>query len=129
MDFRNIVITLGLATAAVLATGCASQPASSPAPAATASVPAPAAAAATEADAASNMEKKFQDAARSYKKVEKDGKTLYCKREKVIGTTIPSMQCLTEIQLRNQVENTEELRRKMRNSTGGCVQTGGCTGG
>ena len=74
------------------------------------------------------MEKKFQDAARSYKTMQKDGKTMYCKREKVLGTTIPTMQCLTETQLRNRVEATEEIKKNMRRGGGPCVQTGGCSG-
>jgi hypothetical protein len=86
-------------------------------------------AAAAESEAASAMEKKFRDAARGYKVVERDGKTLYCKREKVLGSTIPTLQCLTETQLRNQVENTEELKRRMKRGGGPCVQTGGgCSG-
>ena len=35
------------------------------------------------------LEKKFQDAARSYRTVQKDGKTMYCKSEKPINSTIP----------------------------------------
>jgi hypothetical protein len=132
MANRKLLLTLttGL-TVAVLA-ACASQPASQApaAPAQAASAPASApASAATEADTASAMEKKFQEVARSYKTVQKDGKTMYCKREKVIGTTIPTMQCYTEAQLRNQVEATEELKKRMRRGGGPCVQTGGCAGG
>jgi hypothetical protein len=107
--------------------GCASQPAST-APAAKPAASEPAAVA-NEADTASAMERKFQDTARSYKTVQKDGKTMYCKREKVIGSTIPTMQCFTETQLRNQVEATEELKKRMRRGGGPCVQTGGCAGG
>ena len=44
-----------------------------------------------EAVAASNLEKKFQEAARSYRKVEKNGETMYCKKEKPINSTIPRM--------------------------------------
>jgi len=109
---------------------CASAPQTPSAPAAApAPAPAQAAAATAEADTAAGLEKRFQEAARSYKVVQKDGKTLYCKREKVMGSTIPTLQCITEAQLRNQVENTDELRQRMRNRAGGCVQTGGCTGG
>jgi hypothetical protein len=130
MALQKLLITLGLAASAALLGACASDPASStvakPAPAQPA---APANSAATaEGVVASALEKKFQEAARSYKMVERDGKTLYCKREKVMGSTIPTMQCLTETQLRNQVESTEELKRRM-NRSGGCVQTGGCSGG
>lgn len=131
MEFRKIIITLGLAAGSALLAACASEPATKTAPAtstAAASAPAPAAATA-EADTAAGLEKKFQDAARSYKVVQKEGKTMYCKRERVMGSTIPTLQCITEAQLRNQVENTDELRQRMRNRAGGCVQTGGCTGG
>jgi hypothetical protein len=130
MVFRNIVISLGLAAATALLGACASEPAASTAPAAaTPAPPAATAAATTEADTAAGMEKKFQEAARGYKVVQKDGKTMYCKRERVIGSTIPTLQCITEAQLRNQILNTEELRQRMRRAPGGCVQTGGCTGG
>jgi hypothetical protein len=131
MTLRNFVITLGLAAGSALLGACASEPTSSAAPA-TAAAPAttpPSAAATAEADTAANLEKRFQEAARSYKIVQKDGKTMYCKREKVMGSTIPTLQCITEAQLRNQVENTDELRQRMRNRAGGCVQTGGCNGG
>jgi hypothetical protein len=130
MVFRNIVISLGLATTTALLGACASDPAPAPAPAAAVPAPvAPSAAATAEADTAAGLEKKFQEAARSYKVVQKDGKTLYCKRERMIGSTIPTLQCITETQLRNQIENTEELRQRMRRAPGGCVQTGGCSGG
>jgi len=123
--------------AAVLAAACASSPASTDAPGRTAPPPvaaAPAApvtqtpAAQTEADTAAALEKKFQDAAKGYKVVQKDGQTLYCKREKVIGTTIPTMQCMTEAQLRTRVENMEELRGRMRSGPK-CTLGPGCSGG
>jgi hypothetical protein len=130
MEFRNIVITLGLAAGSALLAACASAPATSAAPAtapASTSAPAPAAAATAEADTAADLEKKFQEAARSYKVVQKDGKTMYCKREKVMGSTIPTLQCITEAQLRNQVETADELRQRMRNRAGCAMQ--GCGGG
>jgi uncharacterized lipoprotein len=73
-------------------------------------------AAQTEAEAGQQLEKKFQEAAKGYKVVQRDGRTLYCKREKVLGSTIPTMQCLSEAQLRLQVESMEELRGRMRSS-------------
>lgn len=126
MEFRNIVIALGLAASSTLLAACASGPATPAAPAKTAA-PAPAAAATAEADTAAGLEKKFQEAARGYKVVQKDGKTLYCKREKVMGSTIPTLQCITEAQLRNQVESTDEMRQRMRNRSG-CALSG-CGGG
>jgi hypothetical protein len=112
--------------AAALLTACASQPDAPPA--ADAALPA----VQTEAEAAQQLEKKFQEAARGYKVVERDGRTLYCKREKVLGSTIPTTQCMSEAQLRLQVENMEELRGRMRNSakcTLGRSGGGGACGG
>jgi len=132
MAFKKSLLSLSIGLSAALLAACASQP---PAPGAGAPAAQESGAAAkppvksTEGDTASAMEKKFQDAARSYKTVQKDGKTMYCKRERVIGSTIPTMQCLTETQLRNQIEATEELKKRMRRGGGPCVQTGGCAGG
>jgi hypothetical protein len=106
-------------------------PATSPTPAAS-PTPAPAAQltpeAKAEADAASHLEKKFQEAARSYRMVQKNGENMYCKKEKPIGSTIPRMQCITEAQLRLQVEQMDQLRDKLRNS-GRCTAGTGCLSG
>jgi hypothetical protein len=129
---------LGAAGVLVVA-ACASPPASQTAPAAapaTAAAPAQAAAPAAaaspeakpEADAAAALEKKFQEAARSYRAVQKDGKTMYCKKEKPINSTIPRVQCITESQLRLQVEQMEQTRDRMRNSSR-CTMGAGCGAG
>jgi hypothetical protein len=139
--FRSALIATGV----FLMLACASQPASNGAaataqpampvtPAAAASPVSPvspvspAAEARTEADAATQLEKKFQEAAKGYKVVQKDGKTLYCKRERVIGSTIPTLQCITEAQLRLQVEQMDDLRQRMRSSAR-CTLGPGCSGG
>ena len=139
--FRSALVLAGV----LLVAACASQPApqpatqpasaASPAPAPAAAPAAPAAAAAaaspeakSEADAAAALEKKFQDAARSYRAVQKDGKTMYCKKEKPINSTIPRMQCISEAQLRLQVEQTEQTRDRMRNSSR-CTMGAGCGAG
>ena len=107
----------------------AAAPAAAPAKVATSPAPAPSTGASTaEDEAAASLEKKFRDAARGYKVVQKDGQTLYCKREKLIGTTIPSMRCITEAQLRNEVETMDEVRNKMR-SGAKCTLGPGCSGG
>jgi hypothetical protein len=137
MALEKLMNTVLLAAAASLLVACASSPADAPAPsAAPAPVAAPAAAPAPtasseakpEADAASLADKKFQEAARAYRKVEKDGKTMYCKKEKPINSTIPRMQCITESQLRLEVQQMDELRDRMRNS-GRCTHGNGCSGG
>ncbi|HEU5135961.1 MAG TPA: hypothetical protein VFU13_12500 [Steroidobacteraceae bacterium] len=135
MSFNKFTSSIAAGLCVALLAACASQPATSDAPGATAPAPVqtapatPTPAAQNEADTAATLEKKFQDAAKGYKVVQRDGQTLYCKREKVIGTTIPTMQCLTEAQLRNQVENMEELRGRMRSGAKCTLGPGGCSGG
>jgi hypothetical protein len=133
MTFSKSFLTLSAGMAAAFIAACASSPqTSAPAPApqtSAASAPAAPEAKVAEADTANAMEKKFQETARSYKTVQRDGKTMYCKREKVIGSTIPTMQCYTESQLRNHIEATEEIKKRMRRGGGPCQQTGGCAGG
>ena len=147
MALKTFMRTVLLAAGVSLLAACASQPADAPASSAPASAPAaapaapatsaaPVAAAAAaaspeakpEADAATLAEKKFQEAARSYRMVEKDGQTMYCKKEKPMGSTIPRMQCITESQLRLQVEQMDDLRDRMRNSSR-CVRGPGCSAG
>jgi hypothetical protein len=132
MEFRHIVIILGFAAGTALLGACASSepaPSASTAKSATAPVPAPTASAATtESDTAAGLEKKFQEAAKGYKIVQRDGKNMYCKKEKVIGSTIPTLQCMSEAQLRLQVEQMDELRQRMR-SGARCTLGPGCSGG
>lgn len=136
MTFRKVLIS-SLATAGIVfMVGCASETTApkapiTPTPVAappSASAVSPAAEARPEADAAAQLEKKFQEAAKGYKVVQKDGKTMYCKKEKVIGSTIPTLQCITEAQLRLQVEQMEDLRERMRSSSR-CTLGPGCSGG
>src|SRR3954453_17577959 len=136
MSFRQTLIASLAAAGIGFTAGCASQPATQKAPAAPAAASAanaaapisPAAEARPEADAASQLERKFQEAAKGYKIVQRDGKTMYCKKEKVIGSTIPTLQCITEAQLRLQVEQMDDLRQRMR-SGARCTLGSGCSGG
>ena len=127
MRFDPFVSSLLLVVGAALLGACASQSASTPSSPAPTSAAAPAVTAKNEPVSPDAIEKRFQEVARSYKMVEKDGKTLYCKREKVLGSTIPTMQCLTESQLRLQVEQMEDVRERMR-SNGRCTLGSGCGG-
>ncbi|HEY6123568.1 MAG TPA: hypothetical protein VIV63_02870 [Steroidobacteraceae bacterium] len=93
---RNLIVrSVILSTVALLIAACASQPASSVAYASAQS---------------SRLDKKFQATARQYQKFRHEGQTMYCKKEKVITSAIPVMQCLSEPQLRLQVENYERSR-------------------
>jgi Skp family chaperone for outer membrane proteins len=120
----KIVLSLTTVLCCAWLAACATSP-DSTSTAAPAQAAAPAQPAQAEAEVATNLEKKFQDAAKSYKVVQKDGKTMYCKREKVIGSTLPTLVCMTEAQLRNQIETTEEQRKNMRNSAK-CTMGPGC---
>lgn len=122
----TVIALSGCATSSSTSAGA---PASTPAPA-PAAAPAPATpvdSSTAESETAAALEKKFRDAARGYKVVEKDGKTMYCKSEKTIGTTLPRLVCMTEAQLRNQVETMDEVRNKMR-SGAKCTLGPGCSG-
>jgi hypothetical protein len=138
MSFRKTLIASLAAASMGFIAGCASEPATQKAPAPPVSPAAPAVPAAAapispgaearaEADAASQLEKKFQEAAKGYKIVQRDGKTMYCKKDKVIGSTIPTLQCITEAQLRLQVEQMDDLRQRMRGGAR-CTLGSGCGG-
>src|SRR4051812_22550204 len=144
MSFRKTFIASLAAAGIGFIAGCASDPATQKAPAEPAAAAAPAAAGApantatpvspaaearTEADAAAQLERKFQEAAKGYKIVQRDGKTMYCKKEKVIGSTIPTLQCITEAQLRLQVEQMDDLRQRMRNNAHCTLGPTGCGAG
>ena len=128
MAFKKTFLALTVGMGAALITACASQPGPAPQPASPPPAESAPTSAAAEKDTANAMEKRFQDAARSYKVVERDGKTLYCKREKRIGTTIPTMNCMTEAELRLQVEMMEDYRNRARNSSR-CTHGVGCQAG
>jgi len=76
-----------------------------------------------EADA---LDKQFEEAARGLSKVEKDGVLFYCKRTRQIGSNISTLKCMTESQLRVEVETMAKYRDDMRYKMGKC--TGGRAG-
>lgn len=108
--FRSVLLAVGL----LFMAGCASQRAST---AASAAVPA------TTPAAATLLEKKFQQAARSYLKFQSVGKTVYCKKEKVTTSAIPVVQCLSESELRLQVEAFERWRNPVQRPVIGTVSS------
>jgi len=114
---------LMLTSTAVLLAGCASQSARDPPESGANAGP---------AVAPQVLEKKFQEAAQGYQRIEKDGRTLYCKREKLIGSTIATTQCMTEERLRLQVEYDQQMRDRMRTGArcalGRRGGAGGCAG-
>jgi hypothetical protein len=132
-----------------LAAGCATPP-SAAAPTATAATGAPAAdpsaatdsdktvppgqtrhqwTKASEAEVAAALDKKFQEAAKQFVQLKRDDQVMFCKRYRDIGSMIPTLHCITEAELRKQVEDSDELRDQLRRKMGRCVLGPGCGAG
>jgi type IV pilus biogenesis protein CpaD/CtpE len=106
--------------------------ASSPPPAASASAEArtnkPVWTVPTEEETRTALDQKFHDAAKGYVKLKKDGVLLFCKKQREIGSNIATLQCITEAQLRNQVETMEDYRQRRRDAAK-CTHGPGCSAG
>jgi hypothetical protein len=118
-------ISLAGVLCAALIAGCASEPMSAPAE----PEKKPVWSVATEAETAAALDQKFQEAAKSYVKLKKDGVLLFCKKRREIGSNIPTIHCLTEAQLRNQVETMEDYRQRRREAAKCTHGPAGCSAG
>ena len=86
-------------TAAALLVACASKP---PEGAPPEEKQKPVWSVATEAETAAALDAKFLEASKSYVKLKKDGVLMFCKKQREIGSNIPTIHCLTEAQLRER---------------------------
>ena len=84
---------------------------------------------ATEAEVAATLDRKFQAAAKSFVKLKRDDQVMFCKRYRDIGSMIPQLHCITEAELRKQVEDSDELRDQVRRRVGKCALGPGCAAG
>jgi hypothetical protein len=84
---------------------------------------------ATEADVAAGVDKKFQEAAKRFVQLKRNDQLMFCKRYKDLGSSIATLHCITEAELRKQVEDSDEVRQQMRNRVGKCDLTSGCGAG
>ena len=124
--------------------GCASQPTSQPAAATTVDATSPNGSAqtkappgqtrhkwtkASEAEVAKTLDEKFQEAAKAFVKLKRDDQVMFCKNYKDIGSNVRRLHCITEAELRKQVEDSDQLRDQMRQRMGRCDLSGGCGGG
>ena len=85
----------------------------------------------TEEEVAAALDKKYLDAAKDFVKLKKDGELRFCKRYREIGSSIARINCITESELRTQVDNMTQYRDDMRNKVGKCVMgkgPNGCSG-
>ena len=83
----------------------------------------------SEEEVAAALEKRYLDAARDFVKLKKDGELRFCKRYREIGSSIARINCITESELRTQVDNMTQYRDDMRNKAGKCTRQVGCGGG
>jgi hypothetical protein len=83
----------------------------------------------TEEEVAAALEKRYLDAARDFVKLKKDGELRFCKRYREIGSSIARINCITESELRTQVDDMTKYRDDMRNKSGKCTHGVGCSGG
>jgi hypothetical protein len=83
----------------------------------------------TEDEVAAALEKKYLDAAKDFVKLKKDGELRFCKRYREIGSSIARINCITEAELRTQVDNMTQYRDDMRHKSGKCTWGVGCSGG
>ena len=108
MATNRVIGSVLLAAGVLLVSACASRPA----PPAVAG--------------ASLIDKKFQQTAKSYRRYRYQGQTVYCRKEKPINSSVPKLQCLTEDQLRVQVENYVRSRNT---NIGSPIRAGAGQGG
>jgi hypothetical protein len=83
----------------------------------------------SEEEVAAALEQRYLDAARDFVKLKKDGELRFCKRYREIGSSIARINCITESELRTQVDNMTQYRDDMRNKSGKCTHGVGCSGG
>lgn len=84
---------------------------------------------ASESEVASALDAEFEKAAKGFVKLKRDGEIVFCKRYRDVGSNIATLKCITEAQLRTQVEDMTRYRDDMRNRGGKCVHGPGCSGG
>jgi hypothetical protein len=76
---------------------------------------------ATEAEVALALDKKFQEAAKYYVQLKRNDQLMFCKRYREMGSSIRTLHCITEAELRKQVEDSDDVRDQIRNNVGKCT--------
>ena len=75
----------------------------------------------TEAEVAAALEKQYLDATKGLVRLKRDDELVFCKRYRVIGSMIPTIQCITAAEVRIQVDDMTKYRDDMRNKGGKCT--------
>jgi hypothetical protein len=84
---------------------------------------------ASEADIAAQLDEKFKEAAKSYVQLKRDDQLMFCKKYREMGSSIRTLHCITEAELRKQVEDSDQVREQMRHKMGKCNISSGCSAG
>jgi hypothetical protein len=139
MNRRVRIPTLTTFIGALLLCACASKPPADAGAAHGSGAPAPVAASdaerppppagqkrykwtkASEEEVAAQLDRKFHEAAKSFVQLKRDNQLMFCKKYREMGTNIRTLHCITEAELRKQVEDSDEVREQMRNRIGKCV--------
>jgi type IV pilus biogenesis protein CpaD/CtpE len=83
----------------------------------------------TEAEVAAEIDANLIKPAKDFVKLRKDGEIVFCKRVREVGSNIPTLKCITQAQLRVQVEDMDQYRKGMR-TIGKCpLGPMGCSAG
>jgi len=117
MKKTNLFATLALAASTLLVASCTT-PASQE--------PKPKWDVATETEVSAALDRAVIDATKGWVKLKKDGVLMFCKRARQIGSNLPSITCLTEAEVRVQVQNMQKYRDDMRQRSGRCTLGPGC---
>jgi hypothetical protein len=84
----------------------------------------------SEEEVASTLgEAKYVDATRGWVALKKDDELRFCKRYREIGSSVARINCLSEGEVRAQVDNMSKYRDDMRNRSGKCTMKVGCGAG
>jgi hypothetical protein len=119
MKNRALVSLVGAATALLFLQACATSPQSSAPPVTRQQV-------AATPDDGSTTDAEFAEAARGYTRVSRDGKTLYCRRERPSGSNISTSVCVTEAELRERIEATKKFNQDTMQQGRRCTQGPAC---
>jgi hypothetical protein len=84
---------------------------------------------ATEAEVAAVLDRKFREAAKAFVQLKRNDQVMFCKKYREMGSSIRTLHCITEAELRKQVEDSDQVRDQMRHKMGKCDITVGCGAG
>src|SRR6476619_1917863 len=68
---------------------------------------------ASEAEVAAQLDQKFQEDAKSFVQVKRNDQLMFFNKYREMGSSIRTHHCITEAELRKQVEDSEALRAQM----------------